>query len=59
MMGTIYPVDILLLDDGKGIFKAIQGEFKDGDIVFGNLEGSSAMKESFAKCKVPVKQNLF
>jgi len=28
MMGTIYPVDILPPDDGKGMFKGIQGEFR-------------------------------
>lgn len=40
MMGTIYPVDILPPEDGKGMFKSVQGEFLGGDIVFGNLEGS-------------------
>ncbi len=59
MMGTIYPVDILPPDDGKGIFKAIQGEFKDGDIVFGNLEGSLCDEAKPVKCKVPLSKNCF
>ncbi len=59
MMGTIYPVDILPPDDGKGIFKAIQGEFKDGDIVFGNLEGSLCDEGKPVKCKVPLSKNCF
>lgn len=59
MMGTIYPVDILPPDDGKGIFKAIQGEFQGGDIVFGNLEGSLCDEAKPVKCKVPLSKNCF
>lgn len=59
MMGTIYPVDILPPDDGSNMFKAIQGEFQGGDIVFGNLEGSLCDEAQPVKCKVPLSKNCF
>ena len=59
MMGTIHPVDILPPDDGKGMFKGIQGEFKGGDIVFGNLEGSLCDEGKPLKCKIPLSKNCF
>jgi poly-gamma-glutamate capsule biosynthesis protein CapA/YwtB (metallophosphatase superfamily) len=59
MMGTIYPVDILPPDDGKEMFKAVQGEFQGGDIVFGNLEGSLCDEGKPVKCKVPLSKNCF
>ena len=59
MMGTIYPVDILPPDDGREMFKAIEGELKDGDIVFGNLEGSLCDRGKPVKCKVPLSRNCF
>jgi poly-gamma-glutamate capsule biosynthesis protein CapA/YwtB (metallophosphatase superfamily) len=59
MMGTIYPVDILPPDDGKDLFKAIQGEFQGGDIVFGNLEGSLCDEGKPVKCKIPSSKNCF
>jgi poly-gamma-glutamate capsule biosynthesis protein CapA/YwtB (metallophosphatase superfamily) len=59
MMGTIYPVDILPPGDGKEMFKAVQGEFQGGDIVFGNLEGSLCDEGKPVKCKVPLSKNCF
>lgn len=59
MMGTIYPVDILPPDDGKGMFNFVHGEFQGGDIVFGNLEGSLCDEGKPMKCKVPLKGNCF
>jgi poly-gamma-glutamate capsule biosynthesis protein CapA/YwtB (metallophosphatase superfamily) len=59
MMGTIYPVDILPPDDGKGMFKAVRGEFQGGDIVLGNLEGTLCDEGKPMKCKVPLKGNCF
>lgn len=59
MMGTIYPVDILPPEDGKGMFKPVQGEFLGGDIVFGNLEGSLCDEVNPIKCKVPLSGNCF
>ena len=59
MMGTIYPVDILPPEDGKGMFKSVQGEFLGGDIVFGNLEGSLCDEVNPIKCKVPLSGNCF
>jgi poly-gamma-glutamate capsule biosynthesis protein CapA/YwtB (metallophosphatase superfamily) len=59
MMGTIYPVDILPPEDGKGMFKPVQGEFQGGDIVFGNLEGSLCDEVNPIKCKVPLSGNCF
>lgn len=59
MMGTIYPVDILPPDDGKEMFKAIQGEFQGGDMVFGNLEGSLCDEGKPVKCKIPLSKNCF
>jgi hypothetical protein len=37
--GNDPSVNVLPPDDGEGIFKAVSGEFRDGDIVLGNLEG--------------------
>ena len=37
---TSYLMDILPPDDGKEIFKPVQAELRDGDVAFGNLEGS-------------------
>jgi poly-gamma-glutamate capsule biosynthesis protein CapA/YwtB (metallophosphatase superfamily) len=59
MMGTIYPVDILPPEDGKGMFMPVQGEFLGGDIVFGNLEGSLCDEVNPIKCKVPLSGNCF
>jgi hypothetical protein len=59
MMGTIYPVDVLPPEDGKGMFKPVQGEFQGGDIVFGNLEGSLCDEVNPVKCKVPLSENCF
>ena len=59
MMGTTYPIDILPPDDGKGMFKSVQGEFQGGDVVFGNLEGSLCDDVNPVKCKVPLSGNCF
>jgi hypothetical protein len=59
MMGTTYPIDILPPDDGKEIFKSVQAEFRDGDVVFGNLEGSLFDEGKPIKCKVPLSGNCF
>lgn len=59
MMGTIYPVDILPPDDGKGMFNGIQGEFNGSDVVFGNLEGALCDEGKPIKCKVPLSGNCF
>jgi poly-gamma-glutamate capsule biosynthesis protein CapA/YwtB (metallophosphatase superfamily) len=59
MMGTIYPVDILPPEDGKGMFKPVQGEFQGGDVVFGNLEGSLCDEVTPMKCKGPLSGNCF
>ena len=59
MMGTIYPFDVLPPEDGKGMFKSVQGEFLGGDIVFGNLEGSLCDEGKPIKCKVPLSGNCF
>ena len=59
MMGTIYPVDILPPEDGKGIFQSVQGELQGGDIVLGNLEGALCDEGKSMKCKVPLSGNCF
>ena len=59
MMGTVYPVDILPPDDGKGMFKPVQGEFQGGDVVLGNLEASLYDDAKPTKCKVPLSGNCF
>jgi poly-gamma-glutamate capsule biosynthesis protein CapA/YwtB (metallophosphatase superfamily) len=59
MMGTIYPVDILPPEDGKGIFQSVEGELRSGDIVFGNLEGALCDEGKSMKCKVPLSGNCF
>lgn len=59
MMGTIYPVDILPPEDGKGIFQFVRGELRSGDIVFGNLEGSLCDEGKPIKCNVPLSGNCF
>ncbi|OPY79617.1 MAG: Capsule biosynthesis protein CapA [Syntrophorhabdus sp. PtaU1.Bin153] len=51
MMGTVHPVNVLPPDDGEGIFKAVSGEFRDGDIVLGNLEGPLLDHGRAFKCK--------
>jgi hypothetical protein len=59
MMGTTYPIDTLPPEDGQGMFKPVQGEFRGGDVVFANLEGSLCDEGKPIKCKVPLSGNCF
>jgi hypothetical protein len=56
---TSYPMDILPPDEGKEIFKPVQAELRDGDIAFGNLEGSLCDEGKPIKCRVPLSGNCF
>jgi poly-gamma-glutamate capsule biosynthesis protein CapA/YwtB (metallophosphatase superfamily) len=52
MMGTTFPREILPPEDGGQIFDQVSAVLKDGDIVFGNLEGPLIDGGEAAKCKV-------
>lgn len=51
MMGTTHPVNVLPPDDGEGMFKSVITEFRDGDVVLGNLEGPLLDHGRSGKCK--------
>lgn len=59
MMGSTYPESILPPNDGDGIFDNVKGEFKESDIVFGNLEGPLIDEGKTTKCEGKLSEQCY
>lgn len=59
MMGSTYPESILPPNDGDGIFDNVKGEFKESDIVFGNLEGPLIDEGKTTKCEGNISEQCY